>query len=602
MTYREFMLTLHNDVTPDEAQQMYQGYLKEWWGSEVRAEFEAKKTDELMRRQFDPRELQKLVDRRNELAATEARSFAADWEGSKLDPAAEGFNQGDLQGSAPGPWPPVGSDTNGKAAEESARPHVPAVSWTDSRLAVDLDLSRRLMVKLDEEKGMAQLNPLTSASQQQEEGEGQQGEAGAGNGAADGEAAEGEGADGKPKRPCLPEDPAARLDLQLAYLWRVHGVDYYGGREYGGPDDPTRVGARRTLRCPKPETKGKDGEDGEEGEKEAGADKEAGEKASEGEPAGDAASKQQLEEVQQQVDEIWKPRLEMEDLMEAPLQKKKVATSLDEFVESQITRIDDNKWGSKLSQKLFVGKGYVVKHIRVKHAHVVDAERERVLDLIYYDNFQRFREEEAARRREHAERLAAQEREAALEQAAGEGEFEGMEGEAAFAMGMGRGRGAALMPGAAPMVMGPLDAGPMLPLMGAGPMGQVLVPAPGAGPLGPFIMAPAPPMGPLMDPMAAAAIAPQVPPPPGRGGPGRGGRGGGGRGGGMGMMPGMMPGRGAGMMGRGMGPGGRMGPGGFMMQPPPPPGGKFATVRGMREYHDLDAPQNNRSVLDYGDL
>lgn len=36
------------------------------------------------------------------------------------------------------------------------------------------------------------------------------------------------------------------------------------------------------------------------------------------------------------------------------------------------------RWGSKLSQKLFVGKEYVVKHIRLKHTHVIDAERQRV--------------------------------------------------------------------------------------------------------------------------------------------------------------------------------------------------------------------------------
>lgn len=36
------------------------------------------------------------------------------------------------------------------------------------------------------------------------------------------------------------------------------------------------------------------------------------------------------------------------------------------------------RWGSKLSQKLFVGKEYVVKHIRLKHTHVIDAEREKV--------------------------------------------------------------------------------------------------------------------------------------------------------------------------------------------------------------------------------
>ncbi len=96
------------------------------------------------------------------------------------------------------------------------------------------------------------------------------------------------------------------------------------------------------------------------------------------------------------------------------------------------------------------------------------------------------------------------------------------------------------------------------PILGAPMAGQVLVPAPGAGPLGPFVLAPA--VAPGVDGIVGPA--PPRGPPPGRGG--RGGRGfAGGRG-----------------RGRGRGPGGFGGGG----------------------YHDLDAPQNNRAVLDYSDL
>jgi hypothetical protein len=38
----------------------------------------------------------------------------------------------------------------------------------------------------------------------------------------------------------------------LVYLWRVHGIDYYGGREYTNPAEPGRAAARRTQRGPKP--------------------------------------------------------------------------------------------------------------------------------------------------------------------------------------------------------------------------------------------------------------------------------------------------------------------------------------------------------------
>ena len=33
------------------------------------------------------------------------------------------------------------------------------------------------------------------------------------------------------------------------------------------------------------------------------------------------------------------------------------------------------RWGCKLSQKLFVGRDYVLKHVRLKHTEKVDAQR-----------------------------------------------------------------------------------------------------------------------------------------------------------------------------------------------------------------------------------
>ena len=45
LTYKEFMFKLPDDITPDEAQKEYQRYLAEYWGSEIRAEFQAKKNE-----------------------------------------------------------------------------------------------------------------------------------------------------------------------------------------------------------------------------------------------------------------------------------------------------------------------------------------------------------------------------------------------------------------------------------------------------------------------------------------------------------------------------------------------------------------------------
>ena len=45
------------------------------WHAQIRAEFEARRNDDAVRRRFDPREHQKAVDTRNNLAASTAESF-----------------------------------------------------------------------------------------------------------------------------------------------------------------------------------------------------------------------------------------------------------------------------------------------------------------------------------------------------------------------------------------------------------------------------------------------------------------------------------------------------------------------------------------------
>ena len=50
------------------------------------------------------------------------------------------------------------------------------------------------------------------------------------------------------------EEQLGQLDLQLTYLWRVHGVDYYAGIEHAEPESyDACAGSRRRLRCTRPE-------------------------------------------------------------------------------------------------------------------------------------------------------------------------------------------------------------------------------------------------------------------------------------------------------------------------------------------------------------
>ncbi len=47
MNYKEFVYReLGDDVTPEQSQQAYQKYLADFWGSQIRAEFESHRNEE----------------------------------------------------------------------------------------------------------------------------------------------------------------------------------------------------------------------------------------------------------------------------------------------------------------------------------------------------------------------------------------------------------------------------------------------------------------------------------------------------------------------------------------------------------------------------
>ncbi|EFJ49682.1 zinc finger related protein [Volvox carteri f. nagariensis] len=543
MTFKEFTLRkVPDDAAPDVAHRMFQEYLVEYYGSAIKAEFEQNKDSDVFKYQFDPRYFAKVVASRAEEAQDSAKHIAADVASGALDPSHENFCQGmyDLA-------PKVEKDKQPGNAEEGPK-FAPNLCWRMPRVAHDLDLSRKLIRKLDAEKGIEE-NPLIPKLSAGASG----GVASAADGAPEGDGAGGDAAapanggesatDGPPNNQgggavtttAVPaggtgdEEPAVvvseanytdsigKLDLQLHWLWKVHGVDYYAGIELNEQDWPYRLNCCRLIRGPKPE----------EGESEEGAEK---------------AEKEKLTRT---VDETWKARIAHGDPIEAKCLKARIEEELDKWIESQVTMVADNKWGSKLSNKLFVGKKYVIKHIKTKHQDKLAAERERILDMLYFENFRTWKEDEERRRSEE-------------EHHAGEpmeGEGAGMEGEGGYS-GRGRGRGGVL--GARGRGRGPGRG-----MMGRGPMmgmeGPMMVPMP----MAPMFIPPGP-MGPFM-PIIPGPV-PLLPPGPipirGRG---------------------PRPLRGRGIPGRGMGP-------------------PKIDPRGMREYFDLDHPANNRAVLDYGDL
>ena len=51
---------------------------------------------------------------------------------------------------------------------------------------------------------------------------------------------------------------------------------------------------------------------------------------------------------------------------------------IEQWVDSQIVKHEEKKWGSLVSAKLFMDREYVVKHIHNKHQPVVQKQKDQV--------------------------------------------------------------------------------------------------------------------------------------------------------------------------------------------------------------------------------
>ncbi len=92
-------------------------------------------------------------------------------------------------------------------------------------------------------------------------------------------------------------ESVGKLDLQLHWLWKVHGIDYYAGIELNEQDWPYRLNSCRLIRGPKPE----------EGESD------------------EAAEKGEKEKLARTVDECWKARIVHSDPIEVKCLKARAS-------------------------------------------------------------------------------------------------------------------------------------------------------------------------------------------------------------------------------------------------------------------------------------
>lgn len=408
LSFRQFLNKLSDDVSPDEAQRAYDAYLVEALGDQAEAEWHKNKKSPAVRERFHPVAFEERLARRSATAAEAAAAMAADIESGRLSPEADGFNQGALDllpqtaaaapaaaGEAAAGEEPGEAKAAAGAASAPPPPPPSALLWRPARAAADLKAALRLAAVLDGEKGIESnpLMPEVPAAMDTEKGEDQKEAA-----AAAPLAAAGGAATLSPKlgalltaidesAPAAPEDGdndgllqlLGRLDLVLTWLWRVHGVDYYAGREMLKDDEwARRLTTSRTLRGPRPE---------------------------EGEELDDARAKKDTGRLAATVDERWANRIKEGDPVLRGCMRDEIVKRVDAWVEAQIFKQSDNKWGNKLSSKFFLEKKFVVKHIRNKHAEKLEVAKAEIMDEIAHERFREVRGSEL--RQQQQERAVA---------------------------------------------------------------------------------------------------------------------------------------------------------------------------------------------------
>ncbi|OWM69080.1 serrate RNA effector molecule [Punica granatum] len=538
MSYKQFIQELEDDILPSEAERRYQEYRSEYISTQKRAYFDAHKDEDWLRDKYHPTNLVGVIERRNELARKNAKDFLLDLQSGALD-LGPGTNATppNKSGQASDPNSDEEVDGSGKrrrhgrgAARDtdliSSAPKAHPVSSEPRRIQVDVEQAQALVRKLDSEKGIDD-NIL---------------------GGSDNDKMSRDKSHGGSSGPVIiirgltsvkGLEGAELLDTLITYLWRIHGLDYYGMTETSEP---------KGLRHIRPEGKGPDA-------------------------AGNGP------EWEKKLDVRWQERLKSQDPLEIMTAKEKIEAAAVEVLDPYVRKIRDEKYGWKYGcgakgcTKLFHAAEFVHKHLKLKHPELVMEVTAKVREELYFQNYmndpdapggQPVMQQTIARDRMQRRRL-------------------GLEGRLRDDRGLRRDRegrpvGGERFDRSDNPQSGDLqsdkdgaDGGngddPMFDTFGGqglhvAPFGSeippppVLMPVPGAGPLGPFV--PAPPE------VAMQMLREQGGPPPFEGG----------------------------------GRNGRAGPAPIIASFP----GFRQDPRRLRSYQDLDAPEDEVTVIDYRSL
>ncbi|XP_044482439.1 serrate RNA effector molecule-like [Mangifera indica] len=542
MSYKQFIQELEDDILPAEAERRYQEYKSEYISTQKRVFFDAHKDEEWLKDKYHPTNLLSVIERRNELARKVAKDFFLDLQSGTLN-LGPGVNasSSNKSGQTSDPNSDDEADTGGKRrrhgrgpAKEtdllSAAPKAHPISSEPRRIQVDIEQAQALVRKLDLEKGIEE-NILCGSDNDKMSREKSHG-----------------GSTGpviiiRGLTSVKGLEGVELLDTLLTYMWRIHGVDYYGMVE---------TSEAKGLRHVRGEGKSSDlGGNGSEWEK--------------------------------KLDSYWQERLRTQDPLEIMTAKDKIDAAAFDALDPFVRKIRDEKYGWKYGcgakgcTKLFHAAEFVHKHLKLKHPELVMELTVKVREELYFQNYmndadapggtpvmqQPLPKEKPLRRKLGSDNRLKDERGNRRDRdyrANGSDRYDRSDNAQSSEF-PSNNDGPDGVNHDEPMFDafgGGIRVGP--PFASDIPPPPVLMPVPGAGPLGPFV--PAPPE------VAMRMFREQGGPPPFEGG-GRNGR-----------------------------PGPQLGgPGPILLSP-----GFRQDPRRLRSYQDLDAPEDEVTVIDYRSL
>ncbi|KAL5225775.1 hypothetical protein ABZP36_012414 [Zizania latifolia] len=536
MTYKQFIQVLEDDISPTEAERRYQEYKTEYITTQKRAYFDLHKNEDWLKDKYHPTNLLSVIERRNERCKVVAKDFFLDLQNGTVDlgpgiTAAAAIKSAMAASGSDGNSDDDGDNDkrrkHGRGSSKetdllSGAPVAHPVSSESRRVQADIEQALALVRKLDTEKGIVG-NILSSGDHDKSDVDkshiGSMGPIIIIRGLTTVKGLEG----------------VELLDTLLTYLWRIHGVDYYGMSE---------TNEAKGLRHVRADNKTSN------------------------------TTNINATDWEKKVDTFWQERLSGQDPMVILTAKDKIDAAAVEVLEPYVRKIRDEKYGWKYGcgakgcTKLFHAPEFVHKHLRLKHPELVLELTSKVREDLYFQNYMndpnapggapvmQQSAPEKSRQRPGMDNRVRYDR-------ANRREYDRAE----------RGGGRYGRSDCSPSHDGADDQmfdafrgrGSNAPFVSEFPPPPILMPVPGAGPLGPFV--PAPPE------IAMHMLREQGPPPP--------------------FEPNGVPHGNPGVLGPMMG-----GPAPIITMPP-----SFRhDPRRLRSYNDLDAPDEEVTVLDYRSL